>query len=270
MKGSTMTEYIEASVLEEQGPDQFLILRKVLNPEFAQLSDSEIAILLDQILGRMSPEEVEGFWDTLNKVGRAVGGVAKQVAPTALPIAGTALGAYLGGPMGAQIGSRLGQMGGQIIGGRKPSAPVGPQRPSVSPVAPPLPPRATSTVNQLMALIQNPLFLKSLLGQVLGSAGRQSVPVGPQGATAPFGAFMNALGSLASMAASEAQVDDESVEAFAYLQDEEGNFLVDPANPDERAQRLLEILSEAQQDEADECEGFDPVSNWLYKSGFVR
>ena len=29
--------------------------------------------------------------------------------------------------------------------------------------------------------------------------------------------------------------DEESVEAMGYLQDESGNFVVDPANPDERA-----------------------------------
>ena len=58
--------------------------------------------------------------------------------------------------------------------------------------------------------------------------------------------------------------DEESFEAMGYLQDESGNFVVDPANPDERAQRVLELLNEA--GEAQVTEDYDPVTEWLIEA----
>ena len=51
---------------------------------------------------------------------------------------------------------------------------------------------------------------------------------------------------------------------MGYLQDESGNFVVDPANPDERAQRVLELLNEA--GEAQVTEDYDPVTEWLIEA----
>ncbi len=317
--------------------------------EYSNLADAEIEALLRRVLGRMSPEEVEGFWDTLK-------GVAKQVAPTILPMAGGAVGTLFGGPVGTALGSKLGQMGAQFISGpQKQPAPPGPA-PILpvpqAPVAAPVPPGGTSAAAQLMALLKNPDLLKSLLGQVLGGAGESTVLVGPRATPIPFGAMMNALESLAAQAAIEAAEaiededdteavrhcprtcsrrkmsararqqcrrlcpvrrirrvppgrpvvnpaqrpmeepgerppgygeepyggeplgedpygeepygDEESFEAMSYLQDESGNFIVDPANPDERAQLVLELLREGS--EAYVTEGYDPVAEWLIEA----
>ena len=99
----------------------------------------------------MSPEEVEGFWDTLK-------GVAKQVAPTILPMAGGAVGTLFGGPVGTALGSKLGQMGAQFISGpQKQPAPPGPAptRPvPQTPAAAPVPPGGTSRRPSLWPCLQ--------------------------------------------------------------------------------------------------------------------
>ena len=125
-------------------------------------------------------------------------------------------------------------------------------------------------VAQLISLIKNPDLLKSLLGQLLGGAGESTARVGPQATPISFGAMMNALESLAAQAAieaAEASGDEASVEAMGYLQDESGNSLVDPANPDERAQRVLALLNEARGTPAPEP--YDPVTGWLIEANLL-
>jgi hypothetical protein len=351
-----MSYYLEAYFVEDfeqaLGTVNFShydAVRQVLRPEYRNLPDAEIDALLQRVLGGMSPEEVEGFWDTLKDAGKAALGVAKQVAPTLLPVAGGALGTLVGGPVGTALGSKLGQMGAQLL--TNPQAPRGPAAAPASAAAAgataPVPAGGTSAVAQLMALLKNPDLLKSLLGQVLGGAGESTVLVGPRAMPIPFGAMMNALESLAAQAAIEAAEaiededdteavrqcpricrrrnisararqqcrrlcpvgrirrvpprrpvaistqrpmvepgerppaygeeplgeepygeepygDEESFEAISYLEDESGNLVADPANPDERAQRVLELLNEAS--EAYVSEEYDPVTEWLIEA----
>jgi hypothetical protein len=72
---------------------------------------------LEQFLGDL----ISGIGSTLGKVvnspiGKAVGGVLKDVAKTALPIAGGALGTFVGGPVGGMIGSNLASVAGSALG----------------------------------------------------------------------------------------------------------------------------------------------------------
>src|SRR4029077_10300483 len=105
---------------------------------------------------------------------------------------------------------------------------------------------AGSAVRLLMWLLQHPALLQSVLGQVLGQAGQGAVPVGSQGAAAPFGAFMNTLSVVANQAAAEAEsaIAVESAEEIPeYLRDARGNLLcADPALPESRAEALLAQL----------------------------
>lgn len=254
-------------------------LREVLKPEYRNLSDRELRTLLQQVLGNMSPEEVEGFWDTLKDVGQAALGVAKQVAPAILPAAGGALGTLVGGPVGTAIGTKIGQMGAQMLA-NQPSAPaaapppppvpgaISASQPAAAAQAPPgaapIPAGSSSATAQLLALLKNPDLLKSLLGQLLGGAGESTVFLGPRATPIPFGAMMNAVESLAAHAALEAAGDWGEEASTGYLQDDSGNFLADPANPDERAQRVLELLNEAASDYG--TEPFDRVTQWLIEA----
>lgn len=251
------------------------MVRHVLKPEYTRLSDAEIDELLRSILGRLSSGEVEGFWDTLRSVGKSIAGVAQQVAPAVLPIAGGAVGSLMGGPVGTAIGSQLGQMGTQLISGsqRPSTVPPRPSPTSTVPPAPgaaPLPPEATSAAAQLISLIQNPALLQSLLSQVLGGAGKATVQAGPNATPIPVAGVLNALEFLAAQAASEAAYDqgeEESLESAGYLQDGSGNFLVDPANPDERAQRVLALLQES--GTAYAPQSYDPVTEWLIEADLL-
>jgi len=278
-----MDDYLEAHAVwdDDPGLTEYDLIRSLLRPEYWSLSDQELDLRLAEILSRMSPAEVESFWSTLGRGLRQVGRVAQRVAPTILPVAGTALGTLAGGPAGAALGGALGRMGAQVLGGARPAASPPLQPPgAVAPAAPlpgaaaapaipaatPLPAGGTSAAAQLLGLIQHPALLQALLGQILGPLGQTTTPVGREGTPVPFGAFMNALSSLANLAAAEAQ-EGAPVEAVTYLQDSQGNFVVDPANPEARAARLLELLQETPFYEE---EPVDAVSEWLAAAGLLR
>ncbi|MBI4495982.1 MAG: hypothetical protein HY697_03505 [Deltaproteobacteria bacterium] len=276
--------YVEEGFDQEGGPPTYSnydILRQMLKPEFQNLSDSEINHLLQNVLSRMSPEEVEGFWDTVKSLGRGVLGAAQQVAPKVLPIAGGALGTLAGGPVGTAFGTQLGQMASKVMAGPQPpsAAPGVTPQPTLPqpapgaavPVAAPIPPGGTSAVGQLMSLVQNPAFLQSLLAHALGPAAQKTVSVGAQGTPASIGSLMNALSSLAGLVAREAAEsypDTESLEATAYLQDASGAFVVDPADPDARSQRLLQLLQEAPPPK--NYGGGDPLTEWLVEAQLIE
>lgn len=85
-----------------------------LAAEFLEVADEEE---LEQFLGDL----IGGIGSTLGKIvnspmGKAVGGVLKDVAKTALPIAGGALGTFVGGPIGGMIGSNLASIAGSALG----------------------------------------------------------------------------------------------------------------------------------------------------------
>jgi hypothetical protein len=265
-------EYIEASILDDYNDEGGVntdidVIRRALGPGYMDLTDSQIIRLVNSNLARMSPEEIEGFWDTVKNVGKKVGGFAKQAAPVILPIAGTALGAYLGSP---QIGAMVGQAGAQLVSGSKkqPKTAVPPP-----PVGAPVPSGGSSAVNQLMALVRNPTFLQTLVGQSIGGTGQQNVSRSSQAPMTqiPFGALMSALGSLANTAAIEAaNLLEEDEEVTGYLRDEYGNFTCDPANPDERAQRVLQLIREDYLSTMASTQDFDPVTEWTIRAGLIR
>jgi hypothetical protein len=180
------------------------------------------------------------------------------------------LGAYLGGPVGAQVGGGLGQLGAQLVAGSGQPASAAPSRSYMAPPGPRAPGGPGAPVAQLMSLIQNPAFLQSLLGQIVGPAGRQGVTVGSPAKEIPFAAIMNTLSSLANASAAQAPRTTEDVEASAYLRDERGNFVCDPADPDGRAQRVLELLREASTTEPIRWAQPDPVTEWIQQAGLVR
>ncbi|MDN3514153.1 MAG: hypothetical protein NG747_07115 [Candidatus Brocadia sp.] len=232
-------------------------IRGVMAPEYRDLDPEDIDAMLEDVFAGMSPEEIESFWSTLGNIGKSVGSIAAKAIPVAAPILGTALG----GPVGGAIGGAVGKLAGKALGGT-PGKPIGGQPSQV-------PGGGSPAVSQLMSFLQNPALLQSILGQVLGKAGRSTVPVGQQGASAPFGSFMNALSTLANQAAAEANAGEDSQGTPSYLLDEQGNFLCDPAVPEERAQVLIEQLHEAYPAEADDDEG-EVLTEWFSEAGLLE
>ena len=71
---------------------------------------------LEQFLGKLIKKAGRFVGNVVKSpIGRALGGVLKNVAKVGLPIAGGALGTFLGGPVGGLVGKKLGSfVGGQL------------------------------------------------------------------------------------------------------------------------------------------------------------
>ena len=72
-----MSYYLEAYLVEDFNQSlgtahfsHYDAIRQILKPEYSNLADAEIEAMLRRVLGRMSPEEVEGFWDTTQRGGQ--------------------------------------------------------------------------------------------------------------------------------------------------------------------------------------------------------
>jgi hypothetical protein len=251
---------------EEYGEPAALVgLRAAVAPQYRTLPIERLASTLSARLATMTPEQAEDFLSGLASLGKAIAPVAAQVLPAAAPLIGTAIG----GPVGGMLGGLAGQYAGQALAGASGARPAAalpmpgaaPAR-MASPSPAPAGARAPASM-QLLSLLQNPHLLQSILGQIMGTTGTGSVPVGAGGAPAPFGSFMNALSVLANQAASEAGGADEQEDVPAYLLDARGRPRCDPAVPEERAAVLLQELRAAPRAWATAAN--DP-SNWLLAS----
>ena len=258
-----MTEFIEAYTTLESGEGGYRdTVRGLLAAPYRSMPDSDIDQLLEQAFSEMTADQIEGFWDTVRNVGATV-------APIALPAAGAAVGTLIGGPAGTAIGASVGRAGAQFVSGRPPVAPGGPAQPSPGQAAAStVPPGGNRALNDLIALLSSAEFQKILAAQVFGQMGRQSVQVGPGGADVSFPSIMNALAQLAS-GASAAAGAPPSVDQTAYLRDSYGSYVADPANPDERAIRVVELLRESR-NAAARPQSPESVTAWMAEAGLLR
>lgn len=210
-------------------------IRKVLGPQYRTPEDIE-AILES---ANIDPEYMENFLSTLGDIGRR-----------ALPVAAAGVGALYGGPTGLAIGHQFGTAASGALGGT--------QRPGQPPPAPQAPPPgiqpapqilgATSAVWDLLKLILNPLVWQALMAMLMGGAGRPNLMVG--NTLVPPGAVATTIAELANQAAAEYNaVAPGGPEVPPYLLDERGEFLCDPAVPQERAAVLVQRFNEAARQE---------------------
>jgi len=75
-------------------------LRQVLAPPYRNWEAGDIEALFESY--NLSAEDMEGFFDTLKDIGKAV----VSVAPAILPVAGTVVGSAFGGPLGGHSEER--------------------------------------------------------------------------------------------------------------------------------------------------------------------
>jgi len=195
---------------------------------------------------------------TLASLGKAAGPALLNAAPGALQ--GAAQGGSVGGPYGALIGAGVGLASGLIqqqAGGSGPArapvaaAPAPAQgfaakpttiaplaaAPATSPTGLPVGQDAAATV---FGLLQNSLIQQALLSQVLGSSGRPTVQA-PSGAELPRASINQLLAQLLANAA-EGLPESESIAEQNYLMDDAGEYLVDPASPEQQAAMVLAHL----------------------------
>jgi hypothetical protein len=268
-------------------------LRAVLDPSFGEMSDAELEDAFAVTFGELSTPA--GYEEFLGGFGRALSSAARDVgqfAQRAAPVAATALqGAGQGAAAGSMLGP-YGAIGGAILGGTSAALSrhgtgaarrVGHATSGVVGTASSLTGRGGAVAGlqgtrsgvaggrgagaaaQLLSLLQQPEVHQAL--QQLAGGRNGAVSVADSRLTAPASAFAGLLGALAREA--EAQGFDGDEHLPSYLLDAEGALLVDPADPDQRAARLLQLLVAGEQeegfddadaagfDEAEEYESFD-------------
>jgi len=129
--------------------------------------------------------------------------------------------------------------------------------PALTPAAPLVP--QTDGMALLRLILGNPQFQQALqLTAVMGSAGPRAVEL-PVPATSPprrmrsisvpLGAVMNAISALAGQSMTElnASTREDDPEVPSYLVDEEGEFIVDPASPEDRAALVAHLFRVSEQ-----------------------
>jgi hypothetical protein len=202
----------------------------------------------------MEAEDAENF---LGDLGRAFSNVGREIVRRGPDIlAGAAQGGQAGlvaGPYGALVGAGLGALtrglsAGQAPAPARPGAPVAaaPTVPAPGAVTPPtgVPAGAATSGQQLAAMFAQPQTWQAALTSLLGAPGRKTLPAG--GGQVDVSSILAALGTLATRTAEDLATETDGEENVPlYLMDAEGNYAVDPANPDARAERLLSVLGEA-------------------------
>lgn len=265
--------YWHDDVDEEFGVDDpYPELREALGGPFLHMAPGDLEAAVED--AGLSPQDLEF---SLGKVFGQVGKVVTSVAPTVLPVAGRVVGTVFGGPAGGALGGALGGAVGGAIGGpaRRQGGPARPlgamtrramgQR-NMGRAAAAAGPAGSPAAAKLLSVINRPELIAALLAMAMGST-RNQVPVG--GTPVPAGAFANLLSSLAGQATYDhhAAMGAGEPEVPAYLVDPSGETAIDPLDPDQRAERLLEMLeqvtprvagwSENAWDEDDELYGED-------------
>jgi hypothetical protein len=264
--------------------DPYIHVRRTMAPEYAGLPAAEIEALVERNFGSaVTAEDYENIFGAISQaaqgVGRALGGVAQQAVPvlqSALP------GAVQGAAAGSSLGP-WGILGGAALGGLtsalQAQGPAGAPAPGPTPVGPTGAPRGGAAAApgafapptggpaaQLLALLSSPEFQLALQSLMLGLLGRRSIPVGGNQTPVPVAAFANLVEVLANRAATEHSAAIDGVEAVPrYLMDDNGEFRVDPAVPEERAGVLIGLLNQAAAErvQAEYAEARDDDPTWL-------
>lgn len=242
------------------GTNSYREIRGVLAPEYRDLPDESVEAIVQSSLGAVDAEALESFFGGLKKVGQTIA----QAAPTVLPIVGAVAGTALGGPVGASVGGTVGRLAGGAISGaasgqrassilKQAGGTLFSQATSLVPGLGAAGGGGSPAAAQLLGVFNRPEILQSLMAMAMGPAGSTHVPVrvGSRGAAAvsptnvPVTAIANLIATLANRAITEHDAarpqQDESVPS--YLLGEGGEFLVDPAVPEQRAQLVLELLN---------------------------
>lgn len=248
-------------------------LREVLDQSYADLGDSDLEAVFSSAFGEgVTPAEYEEFFAGLGRALRTAAPVLASAGQGALSgaAAGSALGPWgaLGGALVGGVGSALAQHGrgpardvGRVVSGVVGTAgaltgrsvpgvgppvtgpavgagpPVGAPGPAPPVPAAPAPPGGVPAAAHLSALLADPRIAAALAMLLQGRNG--TVPVGAAQTPVQASEVAGLVGSLAL----EAAAAWESADAVPdYLTDATGQAVVDPADPIQRAGRLLQLF----------------------------
>jgi hypothetical protein len=209
----------------------------------------DVARAVEDALSGLPSDIADDFMKALGAFGKTAGSKLQSGAPGAAK--GAAAGAAVGGPWGAAIGAGAG-LASAFFNKSKTApapAPVIPTAGTVgTPVEPAAAPAAALPTGQgaaatLVSLLQNPTVQQALLSQGLGSSGSEQV-LTPSGTSLPRTAVNNLLSQLLANASESLPESEEMLDDAAddFLRDGDGNYLVDPASPDQQAALVLSRL----------------------------
>ena len=179
----------------------------------------------------------ENFLKALGSLGKAAAPVLQRAAPAIAQ--GALSGASVGGPWGALIGAGAGAASSALGGAKRAPAAAPPARMAPPAAAAPLPTGQPAAAT-LVSLLQNPTVQKVLTSQVFGASGTPQVTTAT-GATLPRGAINGLLMQLLANA-SEGLGESEELSEQSYLQDDSGEYLIDPASSEQQAALVLSHL----------------------------
>jgi hypothetical protein len=225
-------------------PTAYPEVRNILaEPLAAHMSDADIERLVERQLG-IEAIDAEDLLSSLSSFWNQAAPVVAKVAPAMIQ------GGMAGGVPGALIGGGLGILSGLMGGGGQP--PPGGPPPAPQPAPQPAaqaswaPSAAPPAAASLMQLLMRPEVQQALMAMLMGSAGKQQVPVA--GSQVPLGAFTNAIGQLSQQASVEHHLRAPSGAAVPeYLFESNGALAVaDPADPASRTNRLMTLLDRAE------------------------
>ena len=220
-------------------------LRLCVRPEFAAMPAEDLEQIVESSVSAVPQGIAEDLMKQLGSLGKAAGPTLQRAAPDMAQ--GAATGASVGGPWGALIGAGAGLASSALSKPARPAA----SAPAVSPSATTTPetpaasalPTGQPAAATLVGLLQNPAVRQALLSQVLGSSGSQQVATAT-GASLPRGAINSLLMQLLANA-SEELPESDSISEQTYLQGESGEYLIDPASPEQQAALVLSHLEPA-------------------------
>jgi hypothetical protein len=102
---------------------------------------------------------------------------------------------------------------------------------------------------------------QALTSQVLGASGNQQVPTA-SGTSVPRGAINSLLTQLLANA-TEGLVESELISEQSYLQGESGEYLVDPASPEQHAALVLSHLRSGAAEFQSDSGDFMETVEWM-------
>ena len=236
-------------------------LRQYIRPEFAGMPAEDIEHIVESSTFEMPAGTAEDFMKVLGSLGKAAGPTLQRALPGVAQ--GAATGATVGGPWGALIGAGAGLASGALSKPSKPGAPA--PAVAVQPAGTAVPtalPTGQGAAATLLGLLQNPTVQHALMSQVLGAAGTQQVPAA-SGASLPRAAINSLLTQLLANA-TEGLDESESISEQSYLQGESGEYLIDPASPEQQAAVVLShlqpVAGEFQESDVDD---FGETVEWI-------
>jgi hypothetical protein len=218
-------------------------LRQYLRPDVADMPAEDLEQIVDSSISEMPAGIAEDFMKTLNSLVSAAGPTLQRATPGIAQ--GALTGASVGGPWGALIGAGAGLASSALGAQARPPkraapAPAVTVPPSATGPAAPALPTGQAAAATVLGLLQNPTVQQALTSQALGADGKQQVPTA-SGANLPRGAINSLLTQLLANA-TEGLVESESISEQSYLQGESGEYLIDPASPEQQAAVVLSHL----------------------------